>query len=355
MLGYYRLLLAAGVVLAHAGGGADSMSRSMVGAFFIVSGYLMALTLSGNYGGNPLPFYWNRFLRVYPMHTIVALAVFLLAPWFVSERMGTLPPEAHLTTFARTLMLTFSYDQPAGPTDGMLVGPAWTLPYEILFYLLAPLVYGLRYRALPLGLIAFALGGVIWLALHNSLALLLSPFALGYGNPTAIFVSVLLFAYGGALHELRNRLGPSPADRFLEWSGILLLLVLVAFGSRYVAMDSRAFDARFGYVLTIGMYISAGLMLIGWRRSEVPRAKLAGDLTYPVYLVHWPVLHSGLFHLPQMRGFTDWFGHLFPLGHIMATAMLAFALSLLAGYALTRIDERFVRILRARTFKVRSL
>ena len=116
MLGYYRLLAAVGVLLAHTGGGSDGMSRVMVGAFFIVSGYLMALTLSRNYSITPLPFYWNRFLRLYPIHTIVASAVFLLAPWFVNARMGDLPPDEHLAAFARSLTLTFTYHQSTGPS-----------------------------------------------------------------------------------------------------------------------------------------------------------------------------------------------------------------------------------------------
>lgn len=146
MLGYYRLSAATGVLLAHANGGTDGMARTMVGAFFVVSGYLMALTLRRNYGFNPIPFYWNRFLRLYPTHTLIAIAIFLLAPSFVETRMGDIPQRDYVPAFLCSLTLTFTCTQFGGP----LIGPAWTLPYEILFYLFAPLVFGLRWRRLPL-------------------------------------------------------------------------------------------------------------------------------------------------------------------------------------------------------------
>ena len=253
------------------------MSRTMVGAFFVVSGYLMGLTLSRNYGRNPLPFYWNRFLRLYPMHTFVALAVFVLAPSFANLRMGELPQQEHLSAFLRSL-----------------------------------------------------------------------PFALGYDNPTAIYTSMLMFGFGGILYELRNRIGSTRADKTLEWSGLLLLLGLVVLGSRYVAPNMQEFDAKFGHLFSLVMYLSAALMLLGWRRFESPLAKLAGDCTYPTYLIHWPILHAGLFNLPLPRQITTWFGHLFPLGHIVATAAFALLISLLASYLLIRLDERFIRIFRAR-------
>lgn len=261
MLGYYRLLACLGVLIAHSSGGTDGMSRTMVGAFFVVSGYLMGLTLSRNYGRNPLPFYWNRFLRLYPIHTVVALAVFVLAPSFTNMRMGELPQQEHLSALLHSLTLTFTYTQAVGPAPGMLIGPAWTLPYEILFYLFAPLVFGLRWKELPLGLLLLIAISTAWLAAHDAMLLILKPFALGYNNPTAIYTSMLMFGFGGVLCELRNRIGPTRVDQALEWSGLLLLLGLVILGSRYVAPNMQAFDVKFGHLFSLVMYLSTALML----------------------------------------------------------------------------------------------
>lgn len=67
-----------------------------------------------------------------------------------------------------------------------------------------------------------------------------------------------------------------------------------------------------------------------------------------MYLVHYPLLHAGLFAQQFARNSIDWVGHLFPLGHIMATVLVALVLSLLPAYSLIRFDERFVRIFRAK-------
>jgi peptidoglycan/LPS O-acetylase OafA/YrhL len=320
----------------------------MVGAFFIVSGYLMGLTLSHNYGRNPLPFYWNRFLRIYPMHTFLALIFFLLVPSFTNSLMVALPPQEHLSAFLHSLTLTFTYTQPNGPTPGMMIGPAWTLPYEILFYLFAPVVFGLRWRQLPVGLVLLISISLGWLAAHDALWSILKPFALGYDNPIAIYTSMLMFGFGGVLYNLRGRIRPSHLDRILEWSGFLLLVGIIFLGSRYTAPNMQDFDSKFGHIFSILMYLSSFLMLLGWRCAETSLSKFAGDCTYPTYLIHWPILHSGLFNQSIAREVITWFGHLFPLGHIIATAVFALLLALLASYLLIRLERRFIRIFRVR-------
>lgn len=64
------------------------------------------------------------------------------------------------------------------------------------------------------------------------------------------------------------------------------------------------------------------------------------------------VAHSGgapMACCARWSSITDgWLGHLFPLGHIVGTALLLLLLSLLLGYLLLRLDDRFVRIFRAK-------
>jgi len=72
VLGHYLLFLAIGVLMAHCGLLSYGMSRAIVSGFFIIRGYLNVLTLSKNYHIKIPGFYWNRFLRIYPMHAFVA-------------------------------------------------------------------------------------------------------------------------------------------------------------------------------------------------------------------------------------------------------------------------------------------
>jgi peptidoglycan/LPS O-acetylase OafA/YrhL len=82
-------LLAFGVLAAHASSTHDAVSRSMVSAFFVLSGFLMQLTLSAHYGRNPLPFYWNRLLRVYPCYWLAVVGVALCFPSYAMTRFAT--------------------------------------------------------------------------------------------------------------------------------------------------------------------------------------------------------------------------------------------------------------------------
>ena len=151
MLGYFRLLLAIGVLAAHVSNFlSEATSRAMVGCFFIVSGYLIALTIEKKYQGRPFAFYRNRILRIYPIYLIIALATLLIyAPWFDRRVDGVGGAEYAFELF-KTLVLTFD-------NAYFLVAPAWSLPYELLFYLLAPLVFGLSFKNFPIGLGLFFL------------------------------------------------------------------------------------------------------------------------------------------------------------------------------------------------------
>ena len=350
MLGYYRLLAAVGVLMAHVGGFvSDGVSRAMVSAFFIVSGYLMALTLSQNYGANPLPFYWNRFLRLYPVHTLIATTTFVLAPGFVVLRMGGLPPDQYIPAFMETLLLAFDYQQVVGPTKGMLIGPAWTLPYEILFYLFAPLIFGLRVGRIPCGVVIYAAISVGYVAVNGSLTWLLQPFALGYDNPAAIYVSFVMFAFGGLLYSLKPLVFHKRYQRVLEWLGIALLLLIIISGTRYFAPDGRAFDANYGMAMGVGTYLATALILLGWQQQQSKSSKLAGDLTYPVYLIHWPIIHAGLFDYQFIRERIQFFSHLFHLGDYVFIAVSVLLLSLGLGYMILWLEKKLIYPHRAGT------
>ena len=108
MLGYFRLLAAIGVLVGHVSNFlSNGTSRAMVGAFFIVSGYLIAMTVSENYRGRPMAFYRNRFLRVFPTYWLIAGCTALAgAPWWI-DYYEALPQGERLMSVFRTFALCF--------------------------------------------------------------------------------------------------------------------------------------------------------------------------------------------------------------------------------------------------------
>src|SRR5687767_10319648 len=84
-MGIIRFLLAASVVLAHAGpisGFTLVDSDVAVKAFYIISGFYMALILNEKYidsNNSYSLFITNRFLRIYPLYWIVLLLTILFS------------------------------------------------------------------------------------------------------------------------------------------------------------------------------------------------------------------------------------------------------------------------------------
>ncbi|MCB1888469.1 MAG: acyltransferase [Rhodocyclaceae bacterium] len=335
MLGYFRLLAAIGVLVGHVSNFlSNGTSRAMVGAFFIVSGYLIAMTVSENYRGRPMAFYRNRFLRVFPTYWLIAGCTALAgAPWWI-DYYEALPQGERLMSVFRTFALCFDDAR-------RLVGPAWSLPYELSYYLLAPLLIGFTIRRTPVGLPAFALLSVAGFAAVSSPWLLLHPFGIGYSSPW-LLASFVLFAAGALIYQSRLRL-----SRRLQGLGLGLLACVIAMGCRYVAPDGAAYDMGSALYVGTAAYAATALVLLSWDRKESPGSKLAGDLCYPVYLLHWPLLNSPLLEWQTTRALTDWFGRLFPMGQIVAACVIGIVATLLLSWLIVLLERRYIAPFRA--------
>jgi len=178
-MGLLRILLALCVVVTHAPSSLKGYFLSgavSVQAFFIISGFYMALVLDRKYNfeGATIIFYQQRYLRLAPMYwvtlvvTLIAagmhgLAVHRLSgaiqAWFSeAPKMAPLTLATLLATqltlcgidalmflklAGNPLHLSFtpSFQTEALPAAQFLVVPqAWSLSIEILFYILAPFV-----------------------------------------------------------------------------------------------------------------------------------------------------------------------------------------------------------------------
>ena len=166
-MGIIRTLLAISVVLGHSYGFVFTGGRLSVQIFYIISGYLMSLVLSTNEKyKNVLIFYFNRFLRLYPIYWVVALITLMFfilklilgydSFFEVYEGIDFLGKIALI--FSNLLivgqdwiMFTGVFDGVLGFTTdfsksdilvyrGLLVPQAWTLGVEISFYLIVPFI-----------------------------------------------------------------------------------------------------------------------------------------------------------------------------------------------------------------------
>src|SRR5688572_20654204 len=88
-MGTIRLLLALSVVITHSAPvfGVRLLSGDMaVTAFFLVSGFLMALILESKYAGRVGAFYLNRILRIYPPYLVALVGSVLFYLLIADQR-----------------------------------------------------------------------------------------------------------------------------------------------------------------------------------------------------------------------------------------------------------------------------
>lgn len=180
-MGFLRTILAIAVVFAHLPWGGGYVFVGGVHAvklFYLISGYLIAHVIATNETyKEPLKFYLNRILRLYPIYYAVAL-LSLIAAILINQKFFDLyrniPSSADaLLIFSNLFLFGQDWVMFSGINDGhlvattdfrmsdfplhtgLLVPQAWTLGIELSFYALAPFV--LRSKRMIFALLIFSL------------------------------------------------------------------------------------------------------------------------------------------------------------------------------------------------------
>ncbi|MBS0559144.1 MAG: acyltransferase, partial [Proteobacteria bacterium] len=233
--------------------------------FFVLSGFIIASThLADTAHPERLGFYIKRrFLRIYPVYWAVLIplvAIYSAVPSFghaAQHDLGALLPSFTLL--------------PVG--NAMILGVAWTLQFEILFYFMFGLTIWRRAGWAALS---------VWF-LATALAL---PFWSGWAYPWSFFLNPRILEFGAgvaaALYVARAQV-PAP--------GLLLAAGIGGFLLSLATDHGAAATAALPYTYTFG--ISALLILLALveleRRGRVPQWRifgLIGAASYAIYLVH---------------------------------------------------------------------
>lgn len=163
--------------------------------FFVVSGFIIPASLERT---NSIRDFWiSRFFRLFPLFWIVSLGVVVLYALRWIDLPGYIFSHALKASAANSTMLAHFLGQP------FFIGPAWTQPFEMCFYLLTTVFFVTRIRR---GSVGIALGGAA-LALIASDSLLtiwpVTPGATGVpghvGNPVRVAIVATSFAIAAAL------------------------------------------------------------------------------------------------------------------------------------------------------------
>lgn len=274
-----------------------------VDVFFVISGFLITahiakpLTTGGFKFG---AFYAKRAWRLLPASMVTLIVTVLLTAVFV--------PRTLWLDFSEQIVASALYvenwalaanavDYSALAPDSSIVQHFWSLSTEEQFYALWPLVlwvgarlrYGKRRRngrSLTPAL-ATALGAVFVLSLAYSIWETAQ-------SPAAYFLTTTRaweFAAGGLLWLLLQHVRvPDAVAAALGWTGLALIVATV------VTFDAATpFPSGTALVPVVGtaLVIAGGMPAARWSAAflfRLPPVQWLGDVSYSLYLWHWPLL-----------------------------------------------------------------
>lgn len=259
----------------------DAWSFGAIGVdiFFIISGFVMALTME-KYRERPGDFLWHRYLRIAPLYYIIA------AEWALIM-LATHKPASAASILSNLTIV------PLGPEYVMpVLAAGWTLSFEFILY--AIVCAALLFKKGPIfvfvTLCALASVGLVWEAPV--------PLLRWFTHPI-----LFEFALGVLAFVLRDKAIPI----WLAVVGCTLLLIQ--------AFLPVPFDPE-GQTVVAGVSMETRLLLWGvptflafnaivrWmpKGKWVPSAQLIGDSSYSIYLTHVFVVGLLLQVLPRTFG-----------------------------------------------------
>jgi peptidoglycan/LPS O-acetylase OafA/YrhL len=297
-MGTFRFLLAFAVLMSHI---ATEIGPSVINrdsshiliwsgeaviAFFVISGFYMSLIINEKYAKlarGTRRFYLNRALRLYPIHwTILGLyAVYFT----VSDTPSFLLGDAR-EPFWRWLYAIISNVSFLGvevlPFFGkenwvFVLGPVWSLGIELCFYLLAPFVVT---RRLPVLMLLFGVAMVFRLILYVAGAPML-PWRYFFFPADLAF-----FLMGSLSYRLYAWAKGKPIAKRLGWGAAIVILV-------WIASPALWTTGELDQLLPWCFYVCVALCtpFLFALSSDWKIDNLLGQLSYPIYLSHVPVIY----------------------------------------------------------------
>lgn len=317
-MGSLRLVLALTVFLSHTNSlfGLLLVGPSVaVQSFFLISGFYMALVLNEKYKG-PGSYYLfitNRFLRLLPAYWVVLVLIVLMIyslrsfspeePWisynlkmffpFLDIKAQASIIFSNVFIIGQDVLRIFGIDPRSGsfvlttdPAKGSALmppvyafffnPPAWSIGTELLFYLIAPFLVRGKKALLALLSLSLLLRVVMFYSGYTSKAWQFQFF------PTEL----ALFLLG----VLSYKLYQAKKSFFSSGFGLYATVFVIAATVLYQFMpglEVQGADMKkwFYYVLLIFLIPGA------FSYTSASRAdRYLGDLSYPVYVVHYAVL-----------------------------------------------------------------
>ncbi len=293
-----RLLLASGVVLWHSfplTTGSPHLIEAtpfwflvsaMVPMFFALSGFLVTASAART---RVVPFLLNRGARIFPaLISVVLFAALILGPIFTTLPLADYFRAPELYRYLMGLVGFVSFPLPGVweylPAPNNVNGSLWTVPHELLCYAIvaAFMVAGLLRRV---GFMAGFFALIFVLAIFAEMEArpgFLAP--LGFLLDSVHFAQgskiIPFFVFGSILYTAQKRIPYSNLLGILSLAAILLVGAFVEPSARKGPLLWLATAPMLTYIV----------VWIGLKPLKMPKFLEGKDLSYGVYLWHFPIL-----------------------------------------------------------------
>jgi exopolysaccharide production protein ExoZ len=244
---------------------------SGVDIFFVISGFIILHT-SKRENFSVTKFLKKRFIRIYPIYWVVTILL-LLAYYFAPS------PDQSFKANPGVMLGSFLLF----PQERYIVGVAWTLTYEVIFYIVFALSYSVSKKCL---FITLAIWCVIILSTYFLNITVENQVIQNFFNPI-----ILEFAFGCLIAHLYAKY-----KRVSVWYSIVLIGVVLFFTSWLVYFDAKQYDATAftSYISRVYLFgVPAMVAIFGllyFKRSLPSSFVHLGNASYSLYLIHGTVI-----------------------------------------------------------------
>lgn len=281
MFGSFRLFLACSVVLAHLSGSPifHYCGIYAVFGFYVVSGYLITRVLHQTYHFEAKRFWPNRLLRLFPSYLLVAAVSLSIVLWDPQRAAGyhdaLVVKHRWIDVLGNILIFPFVlYDQ-----SFRLVPPSWSIGVELACYFLLWIFVARGVRRAAAMAVASAAYAAAMLATGEGLTprffpvrAAMLPFSLG---------ALIFFAWKSDRMEIRQWVASAAG-----LMGLIGVLLNMAFANLHPEIGPTVcFYLNLAF-MTLAVF---GLSGISTRGAFLSFDRWLGDLSYPVFLLHWIV------------------------------------------------------------------
>ncbi|MBJ8873571.1 acyltransferase family protein [Citrobacter koseri] len=269
-----------------------------VDVFFIMSGFIIYYITSNKSELAPKTFAIKRLLRIYPIFFIIWLLVSCI--YYADAKF--------INVIKSLFLIHVDYNANAPAFKFNLIGPAWTLTYEIYFYVIFCFAgyVSFKYRGLLSSLILLLLP--ILLQLYFNGSFMFSSNAKAEFNADFLLAPVvkvmsttMLWEFVGGIFLaflfINYRENIVKINKIVRSCCCTILIVIFLYFTFYSGWMPQGMVGLFWPSMAL---VTAALMAEDMMPFEIKPLSFIGDISYSLYLVHWAIIKLTQTYFPQI-------------------------------------------------------